>query len=212
MDEKSKDKIMKTVEETYGDRFFRKRNSLSWRVPLVCDAIIKAYPDIEFVYDCGCAIGDFVKGFNDRGLVANGFEGSSSVLPYIVDPNVEITDLREPFYAPHYGLCMSFEVAEHIEPEYAEIYVQNLCRLSDNVLITAAPPGQLGVGHVNCQPQEYWIDLFKKLDFLPDYHIMKFIRDAWGNVKTKKGMNAYYSNLLVFRKHNGHHNDSLPPS
>jgi hypothetical protein len=191
---------MKTVEETYGDRFFRKRNSLSWRVPLVCDAILKAYPEIKSVYDCGCAIGDYVNGFNARRLMADGFEGSEAVLPHVVDPNVFIRDLRIPIEAPPHDLCMSFEVAEHIETEYANVYVRNLCYLSDNVLITAAPPGQLGVGHVNCQYQSYWIDLFKKLDFCIDHHIINIIRNEWEDVKRKKGMNAYYANLLAFRR------------
>lgn len=200
---------MKTVEETYGDRFFRKRSSLSWRVPLVCDAILKAYPYVRTVVDCGCAIGDYVKGFNNRGLTAFGFEGSSAVLPHIVDPNVSIVDLRKPFVCSKLHFCMSFEVAEHIEPEYAEIYVQNLCNLSDNVLITAAPPGQLGVGHVNCQPQSYWVDLFKKLDFYVDHHIINIIRNEWRNFEKKKGMNAYYANLLAFGKSkDGYNNDS----
>lgn len=192
---------MKTVKETYGDRFFRKRNSLSWRVPLVCNAIIKAYPNMKSVIDVGCAIGDYVKGFNDRELMADGIEGSEASIPYQIEPHfILIQDIRLPFSLGERDLCMSLEVLEHVEPEYAEILVQNLTNLSDNVLITAAPPGQLGVGHVNCQPQSYWIDMFKKLDFCIDNHIMNIIRNEWEDVKKKKGMNAYYANLLAFRK------------
>ena len=191
---------METVQDTYGDSFFRKRNSLSWRVPLVCDAIISAYPGVKSIVDCGAAIGDYVKGFTDRKIVALGIEGSEASKPYWVTPDMQVHDLRIPIYPGRFDLCMSLEVAEHIEPEFAEIYAQNLCKLSNNVLLTAAPPGQLGVGHVNCQPKDYWINLFKKLDYSTDYHIMKIILDAWSNVKKKKGMNAYFSNLLIFKK------------
>ena len=191
---------MKTVEQTYGDRFFRKRNSLSWRVPLVCNAIIKAFPEAESVIDCGCAIGDYVKGFEDRGLVADGIEGSKDSMPYWASKNIQVKDLRIPVNIGKRDICMSLEVAEHLEPEYAKIYVQNLCNLSDNVIITAAPPGQLGVGHVNCKPKDFWADLFLKLDFSADYHIINVIQNVWQDVKKKKGMNAYYSNLLVFGK------------
>jgi hypothetical protein len=60
-------------------------------------------------------------------------------------------------------VALSFEVAEHIDPEYASMLVANLTRrLPTRVIMTAAPPGQGGIAHVNCQPKQYWIDLLKE--------------------------------------------------
>ena len=70
-------------------------------------------------------------------------------------------DLRQPLAIDgRFDLAISFEVAEHLGPEYATLFVQSLCALSDTVLFTAAVPGQGGVGHINEQPLEYWISLF----------------------------------------------------
>ena len=58
---------------------------------------------------------------------------------------------------------MCLEVAEHIETARSEQLVQNICSLSDQyILFSAAPPGQGGVGHINEQPWEFWINLFEK--------------------------------------------------
>lgn len=191
---------MNKLEDVYGDKFFRKRNSLSWRVPYVCNAIIKAYPAAKSIVDVGCAIGDYTRGFLDRGIVAGGIEGSSASKSYWVVPNIQIYDLRKLFATWEYDLAMCFEVLEHVEPEYAGILVQNLINLSNNILVSAAPPGQLGVGHVNCQPKKYWIELFDRVDYIADHNIVNIIRNEWQPVKEKRAMRAYYQNLMAFRK------------
>lgn len=193
---------MNKLEEIYGNKFFRKRDSLEWRTPLVCSAIKTAYPNIKSICDVGCATGSFLKGFLGMGLEADGIEGSIAAKPYSVCPDgiIKYLDFRLPVDVGKRDLVISLEMAEHVEPEFAEIYTKNLCNISDNVLISAAPPGQGGHYHVNCQPKEYWIKLFDQVDFSVDYHIMKVIHREWEPVKTKKAMSAYYSNLIVFRR------------
>jgi hypothetical protein len=43
-------------------------------------------------------------------------------------------------------LVWCFEVAEHIHSRYVENFIDNLCRHSDLVTLSAAPPGQGGEG------------------------------------------------------------------
>ena len=59
-----------------------------------------------------------------------------------------------------FDLVQSLEVAEHISPEHANIFVDNLTRHGDVILFSAAVPNQGGEHHVNEQPPEYWRKLF----------------------------------------------------
>ena len=98
---------------------------------------------------------------------------------------------------------MSLEVAEHIEPEYAEQYVINLCSFGDLILLTAAPPGQGGHGHVNCQPKRYWEKLFGWNGYLRVNYYEARLRAELHPWHKKKGIKAYYDNCMVFKKLKG---------
>jgi hypothetical protein len=58
-----------------------------------------------------------------------------------------------------------FEVAEHIHPQYVDVFVENLARHAPVVAMSAAPPGQGGEGHFNEQPQQYWENRFSDHGF-----------------------------------------------
>lgn len=76
-------------------------------------------------------------------------------------------DLNTPVdFGRTFDLVISFEVAEHIEPENAEVFVDNLVRHGDTVLFAAAGPGQPGTHHVNCQWPAYWQEKFNARGFV----------------------------------------------
>lgn len=54
-----------------------------------------------------------------------------------------------------FDLAMTIEVAEHLTPVRADSFVEDLTRLSDVVLFSAAIPAQGGINHVNEQWQSY---------------------------------------------------------
>lgn len=64
-----------------------------------------------------------------------------------------------------YDLCISLEVAEHINQERTDVFVENLTRASDIILISAALPGQGGTEHVNEQKLSYWVEKFNRRGF-----------------------------------------------
>lgn len=83
-------------------------------------------------------------------------------------PKVDIraADLERPLSVDRrFDLAICMEVAEHLSPDRAESFVEDLCALSDSVLFSAAIPWQGGVGHLNEQPQSYWARLFAKHGF-----------------------------------------------
>ncbi|MBW1998578.1 MAG: hypothetical protein JRJ29_11510 [Deltaproteobacteria bacterium] len=194
---------MRPLEDIYGKRFFKGRHRLNWRAPIVCGAIKDVFEPAS-VIDAGCATGDLVLQFMTMSIDAYGIEGSRAVIPYLECPigRVFFYDLRKPLPGPsrRYDLAISFEVAEHIEPEYAEQFVLNLAGLSDRILMSAAPPGQGGHHHVNCQPPGYWTEMFWPHGFFRKPRIEGQFRIHLSPWAKKKGIKAYYENSLYFER------------
>lgn len=193
---------MKPLKEIYGKSFFSKRYRLHWRASHVCKAIDDVlHPNS--VIDIGCATGDLVKCWKDDfGIGAYGVEGSPEANEFFVTDGIYNWDCRTLWPKPRFELDLvtCFEVAEHIEPEYASMFVANLTNLADRILISAAPPGQGGHYHVNCRPFEYWKYLFGSFNFQYIYSITKQIKTAlepWGE---KDGIRAFYWNLAYFER------------
>jgi len=117
---------------------------------------------IRSVIDFGSGAGHWVYAFLKCGVDAIGFEGSpNSVSRTVCPPHRHIIfDLRQDIgFIKKIDLAFSLEVAEHIEEEYAEVYLNNIVQQKpEYIIITAAPPGQGGDYHVNEQPYTYWID------------------------------------------------------
>jgi 2-polyprenyl-3-methyl-5-hydroxy-6-metoxy-1,4-benzoquinol methylase len=106
-------------------------------------------------------------------------------------------DLRKPFnMGEKFDVVLGLEVAEHLEEEFADVYVENLINLAKDdgvILFSAAIPFQGGNNHVNEQWQTYWVAKF-------------YNRGYWGimyeNLRRDKRPSLWYrQNLMVFRKH-----------
>jgi len=192
---------MKPLEDIYKAAFFSKRHKLLWRAPIVCGGIMRVL-EPKSVIDVGCAIGDYVAHFKYMGADAKGLEGSIRCLPFLKVPEdwVFIRDLRLPVRVGHYELAVCFEVLEHVEPEYADQLVENLIRMSDQILTSAAPPGAGGHYHLNCQPREYWVQKFWNLGYVADSSVVEAVRKEWEAWRGKKEMSSYYNNLMFFKR------------
>jgi SAM-dependent methyltransferase len=60
-----------------------------------------------------------------------------------------------------FDLVMSLEVAEHLPPEAADVFVGSLAALAPAVLFSAAVPHQGGDHHLNEQWPDYWAERFR---------------------------------------------------
>ena len=150
------------LNEIYEDWFFRDNIADSLPMAKYLAPRIKEYLNISSVFDVGCATGHWLSVYENEGLEVSGLEGTTNSIPHMmVDASkIDIHDLREPYQKNHnVDLVYSIEVAEHIEPEFVDNYVDALTRHdAPYILMTAAPPGQGGHGHFNLQYKEYWID------------------------------------------------------
>ena len=153
--------------DLYNDDFFK------WHFKYVHEQSIKV--GIEFVLshkfksivDYGCGIGSYLQGAYEYGAKIKGYEISEDARIYTskeIQPFIEYKDFLT-IDPQRYDVCICIEVAEHIDPNRSRRLVDILCRSSDYIIFSAAPPGQEGTGHINCQPREFWIKLFKEKDF-----------------------------------------------
>lgn len=202
---------MNKVEDVYGPRFFARRHKLNWRAPHVCSGVIEIMEmkKGQTVVDIGCAIGDLVQGFLDLGMDSYGIEGSIAAKPYLtVEPNrIYFEDIREDLdfiektnIPIPCDVVTCFEVAEHLEEEHSLQFVFNLCSMSDQIVMSAAPPGQGGHGHVNCQPYEYWERLFHVCGHARRKDLESRLKFRWKTWRSKPGIKAFYQNLLIFKR------------
>ncbi len=101
-------------------------------------------------------------------------------------------DLRSPiFLNKKFDLAISTEVAEHVDQKHEGIYLDNITRASDQILFTAAVPGQMGVNHINEQWQSYWIKKFKKKGYYCDYSLRDYFWND-GRINSWRRQNLLY--------------------
>jgi SAM-dependent methyltransferase len=117
----------------------------------------------ESVLDLGCGPCRSLARFKEHGIKrVVGIDGSVELLKNLhVQPHkadILFVDLeRSPcVMGEKFDLVWSYEVAEHIanEENFLLTLTENARRW---IVMTAAVPGQGGIGHVNCQPREHWI-------------------------------------------------------
>lgn len=196
---------MYSLEAAYGQAFFveNQREGLlhaGWFCPLLVDVF---HPGS--VVDVGCGTGHFVQWFDKHGVKATGIEGSQWAVDHTIGRFVFQADLRKPYVttsiSPHYDLAISIEVAEHLEPEYAGVFVDTLCALSDTVVLSAAVPGQGGEHHVNEREPEYWILHFIDRGYYYDKRATAELLAGILAAKVNKyHVAGWFKNIMVFRK------------
>lgn len=126
---------------------------------VVIDGIQKYLPGIKTIYDIGCGTGVYIQELINRNLDCIGFELSPQAY-YDCKTNISLMhqiDVSKPIRNKQRDLVLSIEVAEHIEPDLVDIYIDNLKNLSSKyIYITSSD--KPGKHHVNPQPSKYWID------------------------------------------------------
>jgi SAM-dependent methyltransferase len=143
------------------------------------------------VIDFGCGTGCTLEQFVEMGLDAVGIEASSAAIRASKYRHlIKRQDLRRRFdLGRRFDLAWCFEVAEHIHPQYVEVFIDNLCRHSDLVTLSAAPPGQGGEGHFNEQPQAYWVERFSSRGY--------WLHEEW-SLALRVVPEHYSENMMVF--------------
>lgn len=148
----------------YDESFYRANTDGSRRVAQIALPIVSEYIHPRSVVDVGCGVGGWLEFWQKNyGAEVYGIDGD------YVDRNWLLIDKK--FFHPHnleerlnvdkkFDLAECLEVAEHLTPERANSFVEDLTKLSNVVLFSAAIPGQGGENHVNEQFPSYWVKKF----------------------------------------------------
>ncbi len=147
------------------------------------------------VLDVGCGTGISLDYFKNKGTSVRGLEGSALAISKARNaPLIRRHDLNEPIdLGERFDLVWCFEVAEHIHPRWVPALLETLKNHSDRVLLSAARPGQGGLGHLNEQPPEYWIALMRERGYAlgPETNRYRELPDHFAE------------NILIFERING---------
>ncbi len=150
------------------------------------------------VIDFGCGIGSFIEGMKEGGCEVVGYEYSPHAKEFtsaVLHPYIHYVDLTKQYIDNPKEFSICVEVAEHLEEEHADRLVEMICDNTQKLAIfSAADMGQEGHGHVNCQPKQYWIDLFEK-------HGMNYSSRTDQMLKTWSKAPKYYTNNLMTFEH-----------
>ncbi len=164
--------------------------------------IMGEFLDFHSVLDVGCGDGRWLDVCRSKGVQSiSGVDGPWTDATQMLIPaeNVTIKDLSTPFNLDRrFDLVLCLEVAEHVEKQFAGIFVDNLVRHSDVILFGAAIPYQGGFRHVNEQWQSYWSGLFNDRGFKPFDPIRSQI---WDNPDVHFW---YKQNMLLYIKADRH--------
>ena len=125
---------------------------------------------INTALDIGCGAGGWLKTLSniypDARIIGVDHTNVPNAEMFISADEFRGHDLSSAFdLQQSFDLVISLEVAEHIQPDQADVFIDNLTRHGAHILFSAATPRQGGTGHVNEQWPSYWIEKFAAHDY-----------------------------------------------
>jgi len=150
---------------------------------------IKLYVNCSIFLDFGCSTGLYLNEIQKRlpNIEAIGFEFSEDAVRHALCKNVKQFDLTQPILREKkdntftLGLCL--EVLEHIDDSNWKPVLDNITKLSDIIIFSAAIPGQGGTGHINCRNKIDWIRRFYSLGWVIDLdhtkHMLEYMKNGY---------------------------------
>jgi hypothetical protein len=163
----------------------------------LCNALVKLLNDknIKNTVDFGCGLGDYIKSFMLSGIDCEAYDGNPNT-PNLTGGIGKILDLSEDFdLGKKFDCVLSLEVGEHIPKKYEQIFINNICKHTEKLLILSwAVVGQGGDGHINCQNNDYIINQIESRDFKYNKEISISLRNFISNAFWFK------NTIMVFEK------------
>src|SRR5215218_3957596 len=152
--------------------------------------------------DAGCALGFLVEGLRARGVDAYGVDFSEYAIENAhadVRPYLSVALLTDPL-PRRYDLITCIEVLEHLSPEDADKAIENLCKHSDDVLISSTPFEYKDVTHLNVRPPAYWAQRFAHHGFFRDMEFDASFISPWA-VRFRKTCDPAWRVVYGYERH-----------
>ncbi len=154
------------LKKNYDRAFYANQRAGSLEsAKIVLDRLKPVLGEVRAALDVGCGAGGWLRSlgeaFPDAGLFGVDHPDVPAQQMFIDPANFSGRDLSEPFdLGRTFDIVLSLEVAEHVNPDRAEVFIDNLARHGDRIVFSAATPRQGGTGHVNEQWPSYWAEKF----------------------------------------------------
>jgi hypothetical protein len=155
------------------DKSFHKRRDEKTRyaAKTILSHVYELFPEIDSVVDIGCGVGTWLSVIKEMGIrTIEGIDGpwmqpEQLVIPAACFRSVDLTKPNGLRLERRYDLAICLELVEHLSEANACQIVQSLVSHSNIILFSAAIPGQGGVGHLNEQWPNYWVNQFSHLGY-----------------------------------------------
>jgi SAM-dependent methyltransferase len=151
--------------QPYDHRFFEVQEQLAGSELVVLPLLIDWLRPRSLV-DVGCGLGWWARAAMDLGVRdVVGIDGEyvpRSHLKIAAETFVALDIAQHLRLARRFDIALCLEVAEHLAPERGEAFIEDLCRLSDVIVFSAAVPHQGGTDHRNERWQSDWSGVFKQ--------------------------------------------------
>ena len=159
---------------------------------------------IKSMVDFGCGCGSYLEAAKELGVRVQGFDLMYDTIKDIVDEEIlefiDYGNVMEPISCGKFDCSFSIETAEHILPEFSQVFVQNLTNASERLIIlTAGGPRQGGRGHINFREKDFWIKLVEENGFVYLEDEVKKTQEVWMSILLK-GYYYLVRNLMIFSK------------
>ena len=155
--------------ENYDENFYRELQRMANSAANVLKVVSK-FIRPRSVVDLGCGVGGWLSFWQKNyGAEVYGIDGDYVDRKNLLIPaeNFHPFNLEERVTLERrFDLVETIEVAEHLTPARADSFVEDLTKLSDVILFSAAIPAQGGTNHINEQWQSYWAEKFLRLGYV----------------------------------------------
>jgi SAM-dependent methyltransferase len=148
---------------------------------------------VKKAYDFGCGPGKYTAMLRAAAIEASGYDGNPITS---TQPNCFVQDLTADFLLEPVDFLLTLEVCEHVPKEFEAKLVSNIdrhVRPGGTLVLSWAIVGQGGLGHVNCQNNDYVINLFENLGYKHDTVSSDLLRSS-------STLEWFPNTILVFTK------------
>lgn len=149
--------------QNYDENFYKMQKDDSYKSATLVLPAVRKFIRPKKVIDIGCGVGTWLAAWKNFGAEIYGVDGDyvdRSQL-FISEKNFHPANLENKIKLNEkFDLVETLEVAEHLSPARADSFVEDLVKLGNVILFSAAIAGQGGVNHVNEQMQSYWAEKF----------------------------------------------------
>lgn len=128
------------------------------------------------ILDIGAGEGQAAQYFSEMGCHVIAVDNDTQAINNAVYPIVFHDFTQDAFVGGNVDLVYMCEFVEHLPKNYLPNLAETLLR-TNTVLMTYAPPEAHGIGHINNQPESYWIDWFGRRGFVKGEDTTQAIRD-----------------------------------